>query len=130
MTSNRGFGIAGTLELSIVRELSIQAENAGFRAFWSNDTPNGDGLVAIAEASKVTATIDIGVGVVAVDHRDGPETAARVEELGLPNARAIVGVGSGGIKAGALDSVRAAVIHLKGSADIRVYVGALGPKEC
>jgi alkanesulfonate monooxygenase SsuD/methylene tetrahydromethanopterin reductase-like flavin-dependent oxidoreductase (luciferase family) len=130
MTTKRGFGIAGTVDLSIVRELSVHAETSEFRAFWSNDTPNGDGLTAISEVSKVTSNIEVGVGVVAVDHRDGPTIAVLVEKLGFPKTRAIIGVGSGGIKSGALDAVRAAVVHLKKSADVRVYIGALGPKMC
>src|SRR5689334_20672605 len=59
----RGFGVAGALPHDIIRTLAPAAEAAGYGAFWVNDTPQGDGLAALAVAAAVTKTIRLGVGV-------------------------------------------------------------------
>lgn len=125
----RGFGVAGALPAAIVRELAPAAEAAGYRTFWVNDTPNGDGLAALAAAAAVTRTIRLGVGVIPLDRQPPERIAARVAELGLPEGRLTLGVGAG-MPAGGLARVRDGVRRLRRLTGATLAVGALGPKMC
>jgi alkanesulfonate monooxygenase SsuD/methylene tetrahydromethanopterin reductase-like flavin-dependent oxidoreductase (luciferase family) len=124
-----GFGVAGTLDRQVVAELAAAAEAAGYATFWANDLPNGDGLAALAAAAAATERIGLGVGVIPLDRRPPAAIAARVDELGLPTDRLLLGVGSG-MPAGGLERVRAGVAELRGLTPARIAVGALGPKMC
>ena len=128
MTSTRrGIGVAGALDHAIVREIAPEVERLGYATFWANDTPGGDGLASLAAAARVTSSIRLGVGVIAVDRVPASVILDRVDELGLPRERLIVGIGSGGARKGSLDLIRANATALH-EAGIRVVVGALGPK--
>ena len=128
MTSTRrGIGVAGALDHAIVREIAPEIERLGYSTFWANDTPGGDGLASLAEAASVAAPIRLGVGVIAVDRVPASAIIARIGELGLPRERLIVGIGSGGMRKGSLELIRANATALR-EAGIRVVVGALGPK--
>ena len=74
MANPRGFGIAGATDHSLIGELARAAEVAGFQSFWANDTPNGDGLSALAEAQRATRSIRLGVGVIPIDRKPAQET--------------------------------------------------------
>jgi alkanesulfonate monooxygenase SsuD/methylene tetrahydromethanopterin reductase-like flavin-dependent oxidoreductase (luciferase family) len=67
------------------------------------------------------------VGVIPVDRVSPERIAQRVDELGLPRERLLVGIGSGGRKQGSLELVRDAcrVLRQRG---IATAVGALGPR--
>lgn len=130
MNNARGFGVAGALDTSIVARLAREAEQAGYATFWANDTPNGDGLVALAAAMKATSTIGLGVGVIPVDRKPADAIAAQVVALELPQDRLTIGIGSGGLRQGALAAVRAAADELRERLSARVVVGALGPRMC
>ena len=125
----RGFGVAGTLDHAIVRELAAAAEAAGYATFWVNDLPNGEGLAGLAAAAAVTERIGLGVGVIPLDRQPPARIAARVAELGVPVERLLIGVGSGA-PANGLARVRAGVEALRGLTPARLAVGALGPKMC
>ena len=125
----RGFGVAGALDHTIVRELARAAEAAGYRTFWVNDTPGGDGLAALSEAAAVTTTIRLGVGVIPLDRQPAERIAARIGELGLPVERLTLGVGSGSAPGG-LARVRAGAAALREVTAVTVVVGALGPNMC
>lgn len=128
MTSTqRGIGVAGALDHATVREIAPEVERLGYATFWANDTPGGDGLASLSAAASVTATIRLGVGVIAVDRVPASVILARISELGLPRERLVIGIGSGGVRKGSLDLIRANVTALH-EAGIRVVVGALGPK--
>ncbi len=129
MPDERGFGVAGVLDHEVVRAVARAAEAAGYRTFWANDTPAGDGLAALAAAAEVTARIRLGVGVIPLDRRPPDSIASRVRELGLPVDRLTLGVGAGGAKL-ALDLVRGGVPALQQATAATVVVGALGPKMC
>jgi alkanesulfonate monooxygenase SsuD/methylene tetrahydromethanopterin reductase-like flavin-dependent oxidoreductase (luciferase family) len=128
--SARGFGVAGAVEHDITIALARAAEKAGYSTYWVNDTPNGDGLAALAAAQRATTNIELGVGVVPIDRKPAAEIAAQLSDLNLDQDRLILGIGSGGLKKGALERVRAAAIELRSKCRARVVIGALGPKMC
>jgi alkanesulfonate monooxygenase SsuD/methylene tetrahydromethanopterin reductase-like flavin-dependent oxidoreductase (luciferase family) len=125
----RGFGVAGALPLEIIGELAPAAEAAGYHTFWVNDTPHGDGLAALRVAADATSTIQLGVGVIPLDRRSAEDIAGSVLELGLPQERLLVGIGSGGQKGG-LARVRDGAATLEERLEAVIVVGALGPKMC
>ena len=129
MGGDRGFGVAGALEHAIVRNIARAAEGAGYRTFWVNDTPDGDGLAALTAAAAVTTRIRLGVGVIPLDRQPAERIAARIDELGLPVDRLTLGVGAGRA-AGGLNRVRAGVVALRSLTPAAIVVGALGPKMC
>jgi len=125
----RGFGVAGALPHDIIRALAAAAEGAGYHTFWVNDTPQGDGLASLRAAAEVTSEILLGVGVIPLDRQPADEIARRVNELGLPQQRLIVGVGSGNPQGG-LERVREGAETLEERLEAPVVVGALGPNMC
>ena len=125
----RGFGVAGALPHDIIRALAAAAEAAGYHTFWVNDTPQGDGLASLGAAAEVTSEIVLGVGVIPLDRQPADEIARRVNELGLPQQRLIVGVGSGNPQGG-LARVREGAETLEERLEAPVVVGALGPNMC
>lgn len=127
----RGFGVAGGLDLGIIEVLAREAEALGYRTFWVNDTPAGDGLAALAEVASVTKTMRLGVGVVPLDRQPAEQIATRVQALGLPLERLTLGVGSGGSPGGP-ERVRAGVVTLRRllGDELALTVGALGPRMC
>lgn len=126
--ATRGFGIAGALDHTIVRELASAAAASGYTTFWANDTEQGDGLDAIRAALEATTSMRFGVGVIPIDRVAPAEIAARMRRYGLPEDRLTIGIGSGGLKKGALAAVEGAVTQLRGLTTARVVIGALGPK--
>ena len=129
MAGARGFGVAGALAHDIVRDVARAAEIAGYRTFWVNDTPGGDGLAALAAAAAVTSSIRLGVGVIPLDRQPAERIAVRIDELALPVERLTVGIGAGRA-VGGLDRVRAGVVALRALTPAAIVVGALGPKMC
>lgn len=130
MTTARGFGVAGALDKELIWRIAADAEFAGYRTLWVNDTPNGDGLVALSKAAMVTRRIRLGVGVIALDRQPAERILARIAELNLPTDRLTLGVGSGGTKTGAVDLVRQGAAFLRERSDAAVVIGALGPRMC
>jgi alkanesulfonate monooxygenase SsuD/methylene tetrahydromethanopterin reductase-like flavin-dependent oxidoreductase (luciferase family) len=135
MTSNdtrragwRGFGVAGALPHDVIRALAAAAEAAGYHTFWVNDT-QGDGLASLRAAAEVTSEIQLGVGVIPLDRQPADVIARRVDELGLPQQRLIVGIGSGNPQGG-LARVQEGAATLEERLEAPVVVGALGPKMC
>ena len=130
MTVPRGFGIAGALDHAIAARLAAAAEAAGYQTFWANDTPGGDGLSSLAAAANEAKRIALGVGVIPIDRVPASRIIERVRELELPEERLILGIGSGGLKAGARAAVERAALELRESLTARIVVGALGPRMC
>jgi alkanesulfonate monooxygenase SsuD/methylene tetrahydromethanopterin reductase-like flavin-dependent oxidoreductase (luciferase family) len=125
----RGFGVAGALPADLIRELAAAAEGAGYHTFWVNDGPRGEGLAALAQAATATATIRLAVGAIPLDRVGAERIAARVDELGLPVPRLVVGVGSGGAASG-LQRVREGIATLRERTAATLVVAAMGPKMC
>jgi alkanesulfonate monooxygenase SsuD/methylene tetrahydromethanopterin reductase-like flavin-dependent oxidoreductase (luciferase family) len=126
--ATRGFGIAGALDRAIIAELATAVEATGYATFWANDTEEGDGLDAVRVAFEASRSLRFGVGVIPVDRVSPAEIARRVKAYGLPEDRLTIGIGSGGLKQGALAAVEEAATQLRGLTEARVVVGALGPK--
>lgn len=125
----RGFGVAGALPAEIVMLLAGAAESGGYRTFWVNDTPQGDGLAKLKAAASVTSTIRLGVGVIPLDRQSAGVIAQRVLELGLPQDRLSLGIGSGG-QGDALKRTGEGALHLQEELSAEIIIGALGPKMC
>lgn len=121
-------GVAGSLGPDAIAEIAPAVEKAGFHALWVNDTPDGDALVALAAAARVTERLHLATGVVPVDRRPATEIAAEAASLALPRERVTIGIGSGVAREGALSRVRAATETLHAAGMPRVLVGALGPR--
>jgi alkanesulfonate monooxygenase SsuD/methylene tetrahydromethanopterin reductase-like flavin-dependent oxidoreductase (luciferase family) len=126
---DRGFGVTGTLDTGIVRELAPLLESLGYRTLWINDVPEGDSLARCAAAIDVTARLRVATGVIPIDRRGPQDIVADVVRRGIPADRLTIGVGSG-MAPHALDRVRSAVADLRRLADpsTSISVGALGPK--
>ncbi|WBU37571.1 LLM class flavin-dependent oxidoreductase [Homoserinibacter sp. YIM 151385] len=120
-------GVAGALDHGVVRELAPHAESAGLRAIWVNDTPDGDALASLAAAASATGSLELATGVIPIDRRPAAEIVRAVARLGLPRERLVVGIGSGGLRQGALRAVGEAADELR-DAGLRVVIGALGPR--
>lgn len=125
--TRRGFGVSGALDHSIVRAIAPVVAELGYATFWANDVPGGEGLASLAVAAASADDIRLGVGVIPVDRQSPEHIIDRVEALGLPVDRLLVGIGSGGRRQGSVELVRTAIktLHKRG---IRTVVGALGPK--
>jgi alkanesulfonate monooxygenase SsuD/methylene tetrahydromethanopterin reductase-like flavin-dependent oxidoreductase (luciferase family) len=121
--------VAGALPHEVIRALAPAAEAAGYHTFWVNDTPHGDGLASLRVAAEMTSQIQLGVGVIPLDRQPADMIARRVDELGLPQQRLIVGIGSGNPKGG-LARVRDGATMLEQRLEAPIVVGALGPKMC
>ncbi|MGI9252913.1 MAG: LLM class flavin-dependent oxidoreductase [Thermomicrobiales bacterium] len=124
-----GFGVAGTLDHAIMRRLAAAAEEAGYAAFWVNDLPGCEGLAGLAAAAAVTRRLLLGVGVIPLDRQSAAVIGARIAELGLPEERLLVGIGSGDWKGG-LARVRDGALALRELTSARIGIGALAPKMC
>jgi alkanesulfonate monooxygenase SsuD/methylene tetrahydromethanopterin reductase-like flavin-dependent oxidoreductase (luciferase family) len=129
MTTTRGFGVESTLSSTVIGELARAAEAAGYGTFWTNDTPDGDGLAALRVAADATRVIGLGVGLLPLDRVTSASIVERVTRLGLPAGRLTIGVGAGAAPGG-LARVRAAVPIVAEGTAAAVVVGALGPKMC
>lgn len=125
----RGFGVAGALPAEIVMLLASAAEAGGYRTFWVNDTPGGDGLAKLQAAARATSSIRLGVGVIPLDRQPADVIARRVVELDLPQDRLSIGIGSGG-QQDALKRTGAGALHLQTALKAEIIIGALGPRMC
>lgn len=125
--TERGFGVSGALDHSVVRAIVPAVAELGYATFWANDVPTGEGLATLAVAAELAENIRLGVGVIPIDRQPADHIIDRVEALRLPVDRLIVGIGSGGVRRGSLELVRSAIKTLR-RRGIRTVVGALGPK--
>ena len=126
---DRGFGVAGSLDTGIIRQLAPVLESLGFRTLWVNDTPEGDSLIGCAAATEETTTLRVATGVIPIDRRGAAEIVADVALQGIPSDRLTIGIGSG-MAPKPLGRVRTTVAELREMADpdAVISVGALGPR--
>lgn len=129
MRGTRGFGVAGAIDRTLLKQLAPRVQELGYAALWVNDTPSGDGLDALASVADLAPDVRLAVGVIALDRRPPREIAERVLELGLPAERLTIGVGAGSAAQG-VATVREGVAELRTLLDpeIAIVVGALGPR--
>lgn len=121
-------GVAGSLGAELIARLAPEVEEAGFRALWVNDTPDGDAVAALAAAARTTERLILATGVIPVDRRPAPAIAADLDAAGIPADRLLLGIGSGASRSGALQRVAQAVELLRGRVSAPIIVGALGPR--
>lgn len=129
MSAHRGvvsIGLAGGLGPEAIGRLAPAIERAGFHALWVNDTPDGDSLAALAAAATVTEHLTLATGVIPLDRRPASEIARALQ--GIPEARLLLGIGSGSARHGALDLMRDGIRTLRDHTAARIVVGALGPR--
>jgi alkanesulfonate monooxygenase SsuD/methylene tetrahydromethanopterin reductase-like flavin-dependent oxidoreductase (luciferase family) len=122
----RSFGLPGATDVAMLRRLAPRIEAAGYGTLWLNDT-DGRSLDALAAVAEVTARLGLATGVIAVDRMPPSEIAGRIRELGLPEERLRIGIGSGGARHG-LGLLRDAVAALRAETGVPIVVGALGPR--
>ena len=129
-SQRRAFGVAAGLPAEVCGPLAQTCEEAGYSAVFSNDHPGAKGLETLAEFAKTTDSIDLGVGVIALD-RQSPETiAADIDRLGLDPSRLWIGVGAG-FSRKPLTFMREILPELREHlAGVRVVMAAMGPKMC
>lgn len=122
-----GFGITGTVDLAIVRQLAPRLEKAGFRTLWVNHAGHGNALASMEAAAAVTSTLRLASGVVPVDRVPVQHLINEVRERSLPLDRCIIGIGASA-KPSPLTTIREATQALHDQLGATVYVGALGPR--
>jgi alkanesulfonate monooxygenase SsuD/methylene tetrahydromethanopterin reductase-like flavin-dependent oxidoreductase (luciferase family) len=126
----RGFGVAAGLDPQVARPLAERCAELGYASMWSNDHPGAKGLETLAEFAAAAPTLDLGVGVIALDRTPPEAIAADVERLGLDPARLWLGVGAG-FSEKPLTRMRESLPALRESLPgIRVVLAAMGPKMC
>lgn len=125
--SRLGFGVQGSLDREVIRELAPRIEAAGLRSLWLNDTPDGDSLEGLKVAAGVTSTLKLGTGVIPLDRRPASAIFKSLASLNLPVERLVLGVGTGKPRDG-LQRVRDNIEELRTETTAAIVVGALGPK--
>jgi alkanesulfonate monooxygenase SsuD/methylene tetrahydromethanopterin reductase-like flavin-dependent oxidoreductase (luciferase family) len=126
--SARGFGVAAGLDPDVAGPLAARCEQLGYSSMWSNDHPGANGLDTLAAFAKGSDSLDLGVGVMALDRHDPGEINERIERLGLERARLWIGVGAG-FSERPLTTMREALPLLRESIPgVRLVLAAMGPK--
>jgi alkanesulfonate monooxygenase SsuD/methylene tetrahydromethanopterin reductase-like flavin-dependent oxidoreductase (luciferase family) len=126
--SERGFGVAAGLDPEVATPLAARCEELGYASIWSNDTPVGNGLDTVAAFAEGTASLDLGVAVMALDRHQPTEINERIESLGLDRDRLWIGVGAGFEKR-PLTTMREALPALREAIPgVRLVLAAMGPK--
>jgi alkanesulfonate monooxygenase SsuD/methylene tetrahydromethanopterin reductase-like flavin-dependent oxidoreductase (luciferase family) len=126
----RGFGVAAGLPAEVCEPLAATCEEAGYAAMFANDHPGAKGLETLAEFAKATDSLDLGVGVIALDRQSPAEIAADIDRLSLDPARLWIGLGAGFSKK-PLTTMREMLPEIRRELEgIRVVMAAMGPKMC
>lgn len=131
MEPHLGFGITAQRDPAQVgvARLAAGLETLGYAELWANDGRRGSGLPTLAAAAETTERIDLCLGVAPLSDRTAAAIAAEVEQLRLPHARLVLGVGTG--SGSSLTVVRDAVAELRRLLpDVRLGIAALGPRMC
>lgn len=126
-----GFGITAQRDPAGVgvARLAARLEALGYDELWANDGRRGSGLATLAAAVETSARLDLCVGVAPLSERSAAQIAAEAEQLRIPHARLVLGVGTGA--GSSLDAVREAVAELRRLLpDVRLAIAALGPRMC
>lgn len=125
-TPATAFGVTAAERQDATR-LGEELERLGYEELWANDTRRGDGLATLAATSRGSATLRLGVGVIALSDHPADRIAERVGASGIDARRLTLGIGSGTSASRAL--VRDAVEELRRLLpDRAVGVAAVGPR--
>lgn len=109
--------------------LAAGLEALGYDELWANDGRLGSGLATLAAAAGESSRLDLCLGVAPLSERTAAEVAAQVNQLEIPHARLVLGVGTG--SGSSLAVVRDAVAELRNLLpDVRLAIAALGPRMC
>ncbi len=128
--ASRAFGVTAGLDPEVCAPLAARCQELGYVSMWSNDHPGASGLETLAEFAKGAPTIDLGVGVIAIDRTPPEQIAADIDRLGLDPARLWLGVGAGFSKK-PLTAMREALPELREKLPaVRLVLAAMGPKMC
>ena len=126
--SERGFGVAAGLEPEVATPLAARCEELGYSSMWSNDHPGANGLDTLAAFAEGSDSLDLGVGVMALDRHDPSGINERIDALGLDRSRLLIGVGAG-FSERPLTTMREALPALReGIPGVRLVLAAMGPK--
>jgi alkanesulfonate monooxygenase SsuD/methylene tetrahydromethanopterin reductase-like flavin-dependent oxidoreductase (luciferase family) len=127
---SRAFGVTAGLDPAVCEPLAARCQELGYVSMWSNDHPGASGLETLAEFAKGAPTIDLGVGVIAIDRTPPEQIAADIDRLGLDPSRLWLGVGAGFSKK-PLTAMREALPELREALPaVRLVLAAMGPKMC
>jgi len=125
-----GLGVAAWPDPSSLASLAEPVEELGYQSLWCNDSPAGEGLAQLDAWARESRSIQLAVGVLALDRHSPATIAARIEELGLPGKRLLLGLGAGfthrpvGVVREATGEMRRLLPN------VRVLVAAMGPMMC
>lgn len=126
----RAFGVAAGLDPEVARPLAARCEELGYNSMWSNDHPGAKGLETLAEFAAAAPSVELGVGVIAIDRTPPEQIAADLERTGLDPAKLWLGVGAGFSKK-PLTAMREALPVLRDALPgVRLVLAAMGPKMC
>lgn len=125
--STMGFGITGTVDHDVVRELAPRLEDAGFRTLWFNHAGTGDALASMQVAASVTSRLRLASGVIPVDRVPIADIVRTVQERALPLDRIVLGIGAK-TPPSPLTTLDEAVDYARERLNTSIVVGALGPK--
>jgi alkanesulfonate monooxygenase SsuD/methylene tetrahydromethanopterin reductase-like flavin-dependent oxidoreductase (luciferase family) len=127
---SRAFGVTAGLAPEVCEPLAARCQELGYVSMWSNDHPGASGLETLAWFAKGAPTIDLGVGVIAIDRTPPEQIAADIDRLGLDPSRLWLGVGAGFTKK-PLTAMREALPELREKLpDVRLVLAAMGPRMC
>ena len=130
MSQKRAFGVAAGLDPEVATPLAKRCEELGYAAMFANDHPKAKGLETLAEFAKGANTIDLGVGVIAIDRQSPEEIASDIDRLGLDRGRLWLGVGAG-FSEKPLTAMREILPRLREQLpEVRLVLAAMGPKMC
>lgn len=127
---SRAFGVAAGLDPEVAVPLAERCAELGYESIWSNDHPGAKGLETLAEFAKGAPTLELGVGVIALDRQPADAIAADIDRLGLDPGRLWLGVGAGFSKR-PLTAMREALPELREKLpEVKLVLAAMGPKMC
>ena len=127
---SRGFGVTGGLAAEVAVPLAERCAELGYTSMWSNDHPGAKGLETLAEFAKGAPSLDLGVGVIALDRQPAEVIAADIDRLGLDPSRLWLGVGSGTVEK-PLTAMREVLPELREKLpEVKLVLAAMGPKMC
>jgi alkanesulfonate monooxygenase SsuD/methylene tetrahydromethanopterin reductase-like flavin-dependent oxidoreductase (luciferase family) len=126
----RAFGVAAGLDPAIAAPLAARCKDLGYSSIWSNDHPAAEGLETLAAFAEGSASLELGVAVIALDRQGPGEINAKIDQLGLERDRLWIGVGAG-FSAKPLTTMRGALPELREAIPgVRLVLAAMGPKMC
>ena len=124
----RGIALYAGTVLEVVAGTAQAAEALGYSSFWLNHPGSVDGIARLGAAAEATEAVDLGVGVVPLQHRDAASVSEGVRAAGLPAERLLLGVGTSG--KGAFALAREGVGSLRDELGCRIVMAALAERTC